>query len=603
MSSDILRHSAFDAFSQLPKSQKLDKMAEQQVGISTYGTGNQGDTIFDIATSIGLSPLRPHQILAGMNSLIHNKNIRFPIGKHAKSVRGSMAKQILDDFTLVKDTDSCRDPVEVDINGNHVPLSDLISSNDTNDQEVAPNADDPMVFGKVIDKVNEFVGSGQGRLAVEMDAPTQIHVNGPRITIQTDHERKSARKYSDKVISVSNIGDKDVARFGLVKEIYTHSAFDYQRGEIARAIEDGRVRSGPKFTLDNWPKDCLMTHLRKSVDHLVEDYERRSGYIGDPKDLKYQVLFRLTTLSTADIFHNGDELEGYMHEAGAYENWRNILCMDANRVQGYEVKSDIVIAIAEEQALVIKDRIRMSKLPLDEILHPSGIFAEPDWVIQKRNGRVCAIQESSTAANRVAVPLSFEEVDPKYADQFHRDLHYIHTPRADVAFGMFVSGDTVPFSVVALERVDRDYKANALLFQGYDPRKTYDLTRLYSRPGTPGNTSSSMFALTFNYLKEHFPEMQAVLSSFMPSYSAGISMTSGGFNNPILVKPLVHTFGSRTIEGKQVYEHLTNRRQNKFTGKRIYSRLPLLPTVELLSPLQPPRFSPSPGADKIMIEL
>ncbi|MFL5658313.1 MAG: hypothetical protein ACJ8CB_29530, partial [Ktedonobacteraceae bacterium] len=126
---------------------------------------------------------------------------------------------------------------------------------------------------------------------------------------------------------------------------------------------------------------------------------------------------------------------------------------------------------------------------------------------------------------------------------------------------------------------------------------------LYSKPGTPGNTSSSMFSLVFSYLRVNYPEAQAILSSFMPAYASGVSMTSGGFDNPVLVKPLEHTFVERTIDGITCYEHVTNRRMVEAPGKKLWNRFPLLPTIELLSSIQSPRFTPIVGADKWMIEI
>ncbi len=231
------------------------------------------------------------------------------------------------------------------------------------------------------------------------------------------------------------------------------------------------------------------------------------------------------------------------------------------------------------------------------------MFAEAGWVIQKRGVNVFAAQEEGVTAASGLVPLEFREIDPELAKQFHSDLHYIHTPRADIAFGLYASGDDLPFSVLAVEKIDRPYKQNMLMIQGYDPRYCYDLTRLYSRPGTPGNTSSSMFSLTFNYMKAVYPEAQAVVSAFMPSYATGISMTSGGFDNPVLIKPLVHTFEERQANGSSAWEHITKRRQLDAEGRRIRSKFPLLPTVELMSSLQSPRYTPLVEAKDFMVEV
>jgi hypothetical protein len=327
-----------------------------------------------------------------------------------------------------------------------------------------------------------------------------------------------------------------------------------------------------------------------------------NGVLCDSKDLKYQTLFRLTTHDVAELFEGGQELEEYLIAKGAYTNWRNILGLDPEYVSQFQVNPEVLAATIEEQRAIIEHRLAESTLPLDEILRPSGIFAEPGWVIQKKDNQVYAVQEDTATSLSGAVPLEFREIDPEMANAFHRDLHYIHTPRADRAFALFVGGEELPFSVLALEQIDRAYKANALLFQGYDPKKCYDLTRLYSKPGTPGNTSSSMFSLTFNHLRNN-TDAQAILSSFMPSYATGISMTSGGMDDPVLIKPLMHRFVGSEVDGQTVYEQMTNRRLAGATGQVVRSRVPLLPTVELMCRIQNPRYQPLPGADTHMLEV
>lgn len=112
-----------------------------------------------------------------------------------------------------------------------------------------------------------------------------------------------------------------------------------------------------------------------------------------------------------------------------------------------------------------------------------------------------------------------------------------------------------------------------------------------------------MFSLAFTQMRDHYPQTQAILSAFMPSYATGVSMTSGGFDNPVLVKPLTHVFEEKIIDGKTCWEHLTKRRQEKSHGRRIRSKFPLLPTIELMSSLQSPRYSPFPQIKDFMIEV
>jgi hypothetical protein len=182
-------------------------------------------------------------------------------------------------------------------------------------------------------------------------------------------------------------------------------------------------------------------------------------------------------------------------------------------------------------------------------------------------------------------------VDPAFARQVHQDLHYIHTPRASLAFALFLEGDPVPFSVLAFDEVTRPYKQDALLASGFPPNRCLDLTRLYTCPGSPGNTSSFIFSLAFEHLRRHRAECQAVLSAFMPSYASGVSMTSSGFTTPLLMKKSQHCFARRQNAERELWEYITPRRGA--TGPSEH-RWPLLPVVELLCQLQEPRFEPLP---------
>ena len=142
-----------------------------------------------------------------------------------------------------------------------------------------------------------------------------------------------------------------------------------------------------------------------------------------------------------------------------------------------------------------------------------------------------------------------------------------------------------------------------MLLFGYVPRNCLDFTRLYSRPGVPKNVSSAIFGETFTYIRQHEPKIEAAISAFMPSYASGLSMLTGGFETPILIKPGVHYFGPIDVQGQQVMEHLTKRRQLGSNDNLISSRFPLLPVIELISPLKEPRFKPVLELGEQMVEL
>lgn len=260
----------------------------------------------------------------------------------------------------------------------------------------------------------------------------------------------------------------------------------------------------------------------------------------------------------------------------------------------YPIKVDVVERIAMEQLLIIRDRLRETALPTADITQRQGIFAELGWKLQKHAGDLYAKKVDIENGVNKAVhkkKVTFKPVDIEYAKQLHSVFHYIHTPRAIKAFGLFLEDSEQPFSVVAFDTIDRPYKKDLLLMLGYNPSKCFDLARLYSKPGTPFNTSSTIFTLAFSYFREHEPEVQAVLSAFMPTYAHGMSMISAGFNYGSLVKEWRHSFVKRNIDGQVAWELATKRRIDG-AQETIESQWPLLPVFELIASLKTPRFTP-----------
>ncbi len=589
-----------NSFAQLPHEQRVDHLAELNLGLVTYGlTPEESDRVMGQAQAIGFTPLRLTQVVNGVALMIQTEGIELPVGKKMKQERGRVAEELLGRVRLERGENNTMHFFVRGGDDEEVDITDQLAQPDENLLATGTAlAGDPMVLGKVLDYVRGYV-KDQSTLAVEVNSANQVALRGPKIVMTSDttEAHQDGRK-ADKVMPVNSPG----LRTHILGEVLRQGQMEQRREELKERFDRREIIATPKFTLEDWPTDPMMTHLRGAIGPVVQEFIDEVNPVCDPKDLKYQALFRLTTFDVPQIFEGGQELEEYLIKNGAYGNWRNILRLDPKFVQQFGVNRDLVRQLVREQYDIIAERIGRSELPIQDIITPSGIFDDPVLVIQKRNNLLFAVREETASAVSAAVPLEFRQVDPRIANAFHRDLHYIHTPRADMAFGLFVQGEELPFSVVALEKIDRPYKQNVLLFQGYDPNQCYDLTRLYSRPGTPGNTSSSIFASTFNYLRANRPDVQGIMSSFMPSYATGISMTSGGFDDPVLVKPLAHRFVEREIEGVPHYEHMTNRRLTGEKGRIVRSRVPLLPTVELLSGLQPPRFPPLPGAKEYMLE-
>lgn len=422
----------------------------------------------------------------------------------------------------------------------------------------------------------------------------------PRILVSDDSNIKSHVNRMDKIIITSS--KHDVSR-GITDESSYFSLLRKKRSDFRSQIDRGEITFMERFDRKKWPHHPLIDHLKKYVGKVVSDIVAKNEFDGDPLDLTYQTLFRSTTYPIEAVFENGEKLEQYMTDMGAYKHWSNIMKLDPEIIAQFQINRNIVESIIDEQRAIINQRIKNTHLPVATILGRNGIFGEPDWKLLKSDGGIFAAKLQSGVLGKDVTDkkdVRFEPVDINLAKEFYRVFHYIHTPRGEMAFGLFLQDEKLPFSVVAFERIDREYKKDLMLMQGYDPRKCYDLARLYSRPGTPFNTSSTIFSSSFNLFKEKGYDVQAVLSAFMPSYAHGMSMISAGFNDGVLIKNGGHVFGKKEIYDKIVYEHLTKRRDNEATDT-ISSEWPLLPVMELMAQIQKPRFEPFKEASRGML--
>lgn len=587
---EIIHSSPTTALYGFDKATKAGEILQTNVLVNARGLDEQTQShVADSGRKIGFSPIDLDTVFYALSKEILEKNITLPEGKKNKKERGQVIDDLLSNLQL---SDAANEETE--------KKSEFETDNQESIREMAKQlSEDSSLIGRVTGYLKSKIEEKKGYLVIQKQS-SNSNGFGVKITAETSLEQANqGNNYIDHAITSRH---PDVVKFGVMRATLTQTMYRVRRNQIRESIANGETKLVPKFDFHDWPVDHMMQSLRSQVTQKSNDFIRENNFVCDAQDLKYQTLFRLTTFPVAQVFEDGDRLQNYLDSIGYGEHWTNILKADPNIVSQFEMRTDLADLVINEQAKIIEDRLKNSDLPINEILTPTGIFAEPGWVIARRNGDVFAVQEEGSA-NTQAVPLELKPVDLEYAKKIHHALHYIHTPRADLAFGLFVKGEENPFSVLALEKIDRPYKQNVLLARGYDPRRCYDLTRLYSKPGTPGNTSSSIFALTFKYIREHNPEIQAIVSAFMPSYATGVSMTSGGFDKFILIKNLRHSFGAtRTSDGSIAYEHLTRRRQTNAIDI-VASQFPLLPTIELMTQIREPRFEPLPGVDENMFEI
>lgn len=443
----------------------------------------------------------------------------------------------------------------------------------------------------------DFVATNKGLLVFMANSNPDI--KNPTIAV---NEKGAASGNIDRNadLTIPNAGN---IYLGALRTIAKHSHLKALQNTLKEGVGNGDVRVVPAFKRSGWIRYGLMDYVKGEVESSVDGFIQENNVICDPLDAQYQVLFRLTSFGVADLFKNGDELNDYIEGKTRQTGWRGLLDLEEAVYSQYQFNSILLTQVIEEQMRLITYRLANSKLPIADIVTKSGIFKETGWEIKKDKGEITAIKRGVDGTIVDSRKVSFREVNKDIATQFHQDLHYIHTPRSDRAFGFYLEDEKLPFAVLAVEPVDRVYKRNTLLLFGYDPQNCLDFTRLYSRPGVPKNVSSAIFGEAFSYFRQHEPRIEAAISAFMPSYASGLSMLTGGFETPILIKPGVHYFGPVNVQGQQVMEHLTKRRQLGSNDNLISSRFPLLPVIELISPLKEPRFKPVLELGKQMVEL
>lgn len=443
-----------------------------------------------------------------------------------------------------------------------------------------------------------FVGSNKG-LLVFITKSNPI-IKDPTIVIEGTNEQilGNVARSADLLVSSPQAAVPSVLRATI-----EYAQLQMLQRTLRKGTEEGDIAVVDAFKRNDWPSYGLMEHMKAQVQPRIVEYISSSGLMCDPLDALYQVLFRLTSFNVRDLFQSGETLENFLEGYKRTDGWRGLLRLPETNYENAQLNTQVLNRVLKEQMWLLEQNLGRSKLPLRDILERRGIFDEDGWEIKKDRGQIIAIRRDRNGQIIDSRGVSFREVDPALASQFHQDLHYIHTPRSGQSFGFYLEGEELPFSILALEPVDRLYKRNTLLLFGFDPRYCVDFTRLYSRPGVPQNVSSAIFGETFTYIRQHDPRIEAAISAFMPSYASGQSMLTGGFETPILIKPGVHYFAPFPFEDGTGLEHLTKRRQQNLEGGLLTSRLPLLPVIELISPLKEPRFEPVLKLGEQMVEL
>ncbi|MEX1112877.1 MAG: hypothetical protein WED32_00255 [Patescibacteria group bacterium] len=364
-----------------------------------------------------------------------------------------------------------------------------------------------------------------------------------------------------------------------------------RRTNLRKSILEGRTKLTPKPTVKNWPTDPLMRWAQGQISSYVRNLKLPKH--ADRTDLKYQIAFRLTTIPFEKAVSDGAVLAEYLTDAGAFNDWSNITRLSAEKIAQHRLKPEVLKNIAEEQLALVEQRLKVVSSLVSEIEGEYRNFTEGTWHIHRVGGELGAAEQRGGF-----VPLEFRPVPIELARVIHASLHYIHSPRADWAFGLFAKGASLPFSVISAARVNREYKEDALLYQGFPIDNAVESTRLYTFGLAPRYTSSAILKLLTKAIRQVSPSTPVMLSAFMASHATGLSMVSGGFRDLVLAKPLKHRF----LDRNGFYEHAVQRRMNGVVPV-LESCWPLLPAFELMCPLEPPHYKPMPGSKEYLIDL
>lgn len=306
----------------------------------------------------------------------------------------------------------------------------------------------------------------------------------------------------------------------------------------------------------------LIEHAKRHLTPYILDINKQS--LVDPKDLLYQSLFRMMAVNP------GNYVKSQLIES-------DYLGFTYDEVAGDEVQfnerflKDIVF---EQYNLLLNEYYNKERSLYTDL--SSRLLSKGKLKVENNQPRLIL--------GDTKVDLEIKEVPENLARRIHGSFHYIHTPRTNgYILGLYIKGEQLPLSVIAVEKVDRMYKKAALAHFDLSHRHVYELTRMYSCNNSPQNTSSFMLAATNSFLKSNDRYWEASISSFMPSYAGGLSMISGGFKDALYLKSCKHYYENTGGSGIAV---LTKRRIQT-AANVITNRTKLMPVIELIHARKP----------------
>lgn len=342
----------------------------------------------------------------------------------------------------------------------------------------------------------------------------------------------------------------------LVKIIHTYALDFIKNLACKEKVREGLTKVVKKVNPNELNDTLLSRIIIKYLDEYLTNYSTPNI-----QDLKHQAAFFLSTVEPSDLFKNFHEFS--IQPAGDFVGNRPV------------VNKEVVREAVDSQEKVVERFIHETPDDVKYLLELRKPFSKDSTILKRNNG----IYFSN---NLDLIPVELREVPLDYAYSVHENLHYIHAARGEMAFGLFLDGYDIPFSVLTVDKIDRNYKKEAILMSGLNPSTCLEFSRLFSRPDCPMNTSSFMLSSVKDILKKRYPSTQAIMTSFMPAYASGKSMICSKFDTCLFSKELWHEF----YEVDDLIMHRVRRRKQSNCIRE--NKFPLSPTLYLICKLRNP---------------
>lgn len=578
--SEVLKHSAINEFTGIPESVKNQTIRNTNIGI--YYSCQNPDGLSNILKELkllGFIPLNFKDVLSCLYLVCRSKGLDLNDISSAKSIADQLNRiRIVPQNNTLKfayqDGES-----EIPINIGNLTWQDA----EYLKSFIENRGGDNPIFFAVIDKIKEFLKRQRSIIYYSTNYFNYLPVNGPLILISGDPD-KDKRPYFFRKIKND---DPNAVKRQVLESVLSDAGYRRKRELVRESLITGELNLFPRFGIKNLPQDPLIQQVRNALVPMLEEFLRdHQDHPLDPIDLKYQILFRLTSLDIEEIFSNGLLLRKYLEELNVFSDWRNIPFISGDYLNQFQLREDTLRQVIEEQYRIIRNRLKQSDLPLQNILRARK-YSKDDWKVEVGSNRLRLVNRSKP--DETPIDLIFGEVDNDFAQKVFRDLHYIHHPISDFSLGLFEQGDNIPLSIIGISQDISPSRQNILLAYGFDPDMCLYFSRMYHRLEAPFNLSSAMLSLAIKYLRKVKPETQAVFTAFMPSFASGKSMTSAGFDRPISMRSHKLFFMTANVDGEDLIRYESEKNQD---AKVATNKIPILPSILLLKQINKPTYQP-----------